>query len=89
MAHIQYGPHPDGGPARRIIINGHDFSDETFAGVELVEVGDDPEFAEVGFRVTFAVSRLDLGDDENVTVTDHFREIAQRVRSVAKVSDPA
>lgn len=82
MAHIIYRPAADGSIARQLIINGHDFSNETFRGVELVEVGED-EFAEVGFCVTFAVSRLDLGGDEDVQVTDHMHSVAQRVRSMA------
>jgi len=83
MAHIIYRPHPDGPPAMEIIINGHDFSAEIFHGVELVSVGDDPEFAEVGFRVTFAVSRLDLGGDADVQITDHLPSVAQRVNSLS------
>lgn len=81
MAHIIYRPAADNSIARQLIINGHDFSNETFRQVELVEVGEG-EYAEVGLRVTFAVSRLDLGGDEDVQVTDHFRSVAQRVRSM-------
>jgi hypothetical protein len=81
MAHIQINqPHPDKGYSQ-IIINGNDFSNEIFRGVELVEVGEDAAFAQVGLRVTFAVSRLDLGDDINIQITDHLRSVAQRVRS--------
>lgn len=84
MAHIIYRPAAEGLPAKQIIINGHDFSHEIFDGVELVEVGEDPEMSEVGLRVTFAVSRLDLGGDEDVQVTDHLRSVAQRVRSMSE-----
>lgn len=87
MAHIIYRPMTDNPTARQLIINGHDFTNEVFRDVELVEVGDDPEFSEVGFRVTFGVGRLDLGGDEDVQVTDHLYAVAQRVRSMAGVPD--
>ena len=82
MAHISIQPID---PTRsNLFINGVEFSKEVFRGsLELVEVPcADPEFAEVGLRVTFAVSRLDLGEDVDVQVTDRLREVAQRVRSV-------
>lgn len=82
MAHIIYNRQP-GDPAAQLIINGVDISNEVFHGPELVEVGEG-EFAEVGFRVTFAVSRLDLDNESDVKVTDHLRSVAQRVRSVAE-----
>lgn len=85
MAHIVLRPSAEGPPAMQLIINGQDYSMETYPGFELVEVGEG-EFAEVGFRVTFAVTRLDLGGDDDVVVTDHFYEVAQRVRSMA--ADP-
>lgn len=86
MAHIIYRPSDVDPTARQLVINGHDFSMETFRGVELVEVGED-QFAEVGLRVTFVVSRLDLGGDEDVQVTDHLPSVAQRVRSMGEESD--
>lgn len=79
MAHIVLRPGEAGLPVMQLIINGNDFSNETFRDLELVEVGEG-EYAEVGFRVTFAVSRLDLGGDEDIVVTDHLPEVAQRVR---------
>jgi hypothetical protein len=80
MAHIELRGQPGGG--QQIIINGIDFSREVFRGVELVEVGDSPEFAEVGLRITLAVSRLDLDAEADVKITDHLPEVAQRVRSM-------
>lgn len=58
MAHIVMRPHPERG-AHQIVINGVDYSNEIY---------DFPELAEVGLRVTFALSRLDLGDDADVDV---------------------
>ena len=81
MAHITYRRK---GECGQIIINGVDFSSEIYRGPELVEVGDDPESAEVGFRVTFAVGRLDLDAETDIQVTDQFRDVAQRVRSIEK-----
>ncbi len=85
MANISITPIQPG--ANRIVINGVDYSKEIFRGVELVEVGDDPDWAEVGLRVTFAVSRLDLGDEQDVVVTDNFRSVAQRVHSTQVEKD--
>lgn len=85
MAHITLRPADAGG--WQLIINGHDFSREVFRDVQLVEViGDDgdPAYAEVGFQVTFAVSRIDLGGDQDVQVTDHFPQVAQRVRTLVE-----
>lgn len=75
------------GPAAQLIVNGVDLSMDTFQGVELVEVGDDPEYAEVGLRITIAVSRLDLDTTEDVQITDNFPAVAQMVRSVAKATE--
>lgn len=85
MAHITYAP--AGAMARQLVINGVDFSREVFRDVKLVEIGDDPETSEVGLQVTFAVSRLNLGDEVDVQVTDQFRSVAQRVRSIAEAVD--
>lgn len=83
MAHIILRPHPENGPGTvQLIINGVDYSAEVFRGAELVEVGDDPQFSEVGLRVTLAVSRLDLGDETDVEVTDHLPEVAERVQAL-------
>lgn len=80
MAHIIIRPVDKPGGPMELFINGVDFTNEVYRGVQLVEVGDD-SYAEVGLQVTFAVSRLDLGGDEDVQVTDRFRSVAQRVRS--------
>lgn len=85
MAHIILRPVSDdpGDPRLQLVINGQDFTNEVFAGgVELVSVGDDERYAAVGVKVTFALSRLDLGGDEDVQVTDHLPSIAQRVHSL-------
>jgi hypothetical protein len=84
MAHIEIR-HQKGGPTQ-LVINGIDYSMETYHGFEIVEVGDDPELAEVGFRVTFAVSRLDLDGDTDVILTDHVPAAAARVRSMSEVA---
>ena len=88
MAHIQIrSPHPEeGAGAIQCIINGVDYSFELFHDMELVTVGDDPAFAEVGLRVTFAVSQLDLGDETNVQITDRVPEVARRVEAIRAVS---
>lgn len=80
MADISIRRTQDG--ATQLVINGVDVSMDVFHGVELVEVGDDPTCAEVGLRVTFAVSKLDLETDADVKITDNFRSVAQRVRTV-------
>lgn len=79
MAHIQI----NGNFPKQIIINGVDYSRELFREVELIEVGDDPQFAEVGLRVTFAVGRLDLDAEADVQITDRLPEVAQRVRTMS------
>lgn len=88
MAHIIYRPHSDAAGAMELFINGVDFTYEAFRDVELVSVGDEP-FAEVGLRVTFAVSRLDLGGDVDVQITDRFPETAQLVHSMRVEADEA
>lgn len=84
MAHIILRPGEPG--AVQLVINGVDYSMEAFRDFELVSVGDDPAYAEVGLRVTFAVSRLDLGGDEDVPVTDQLPIVAQRVHSMIEAS---
>lgn len=86
MAHIIYRPKADEPSVMELFINGVDFSMETYRGPELVEVGEGL-MSEVGFRVTFAVSRLDLGGNEDVVVTDHFPEAVQLVRSLGEVDE--
>ena len=88
MAHITYRPQngKPGGPMQ-LIINGVDYSHEVYRDVRVVEVGDDPEYAEVGFQVTFILGRLDLDGDADVQVTDRLPVIAQRVHSLAEVKD--
>lgn len=69
--------------ARSIIINGVDMSLEIYAdGVELVEVGDDPDSSEVGLRFTIGVGRLDLDGEETVALPDNISEVADRVREL-------
>lgn len=81
MAHIELRGQPGG--RQQIIINGVDYSMEIYDHPELVEVGE-AEWAEVGYRVTFAVSRLDLDTEADVQITDHFPEVAQRVRGMVE-----
>jgi len=85
MAHITIRPAGPG--VTQLVINGIDVSNEVYSDIELVSVGEDPAFAEVGLRVTFCVSQLDLGEEQDVIVTDHLREAAQRVNSIASASD--
>lgn len=80
MAHIIYARK---GGVGQLVINGVDVSMDVFSDVELVEVGTDPKFAEVGLRVTFAVGRLDLNQESDVIVTDRFPAVAQMVRSIS------
>ena len=79
MAHIEIN-HQRGGPIQ-MLINGVDVSHEVYRDFEIVEVGDG-EYAEVGFRVTFAVSRLDLDAESDVELTDHVPAVAAKVRSI-------
>lgn len=85
MAHISI--RRGKGLERQLVINGIDYSMEVFRDMEIVEVGDDPEFAEVGLRVTFAVSRLDIETDVDVQLTDNVPTVAARVRSIATDGD--
>lgn len=81
MAHIELRQRNRRG-GRQLIINGADYSMDVYDdGVEIVEVGEG-DAAEVGFRVTFVVSRLDLDNDADVTLTDQVRPVATRVRSM-------
>lgn len=80
-------PHPtEGRNSSQLIINGQDVSFDVLNDIELVKVGSDehPESQEVGLRVTFALSRLEINGND-ATVTDRFdvvaRQIAQRVAS--------
>lgn len=83
MAHIQINRNRKD-PAKQIIVNGVDMSMEVYDGsIELVEVGEGAG-AEVGLRVTIAVSRLDLDAEADVKITDRFRSVAQRVRTIAE-----
>jgi hypothetical protein len=84
MARIEINSAGDG--AYQLLINGIDYSTEVFRGaegVQLVTVGDDPDYAEIGLRVTFAVSRLSIDNETDVELTDHVREAAAKVRSAA------
>lgn len=82
MARIEIN-HQRGGPTQ-VLINGIDYSTELFRGFEIVEVGDTPETAEVGLRVTFAVGRLDLDAETDVQLTDNVPAVAARVRSISE-----
>lgn len=84
MAHIQINTKP-GGPVQ-LLINGIDYSMEAFRGFEVVEVGDgkNPEFDEVGLRVTFAVSTLSIDTEADVQLTDNVPAVAARVRSMVE-----
>ena len=77
------------GDRASLVVNGMDLSMEVYRDIELVEVGDDPETAEVGLRVTLAVSHLDLDTESDVRITDRFPVIAQRVRSVVEADEDA
>lgn len=83
MAHIQINKHERGLPIQ-LLINGIDYSREVDRDFELVSVGDDPEFAEVGFRVTFAVSRLGIDTVDDIELTDHLPEVAAKVRGIVE-----
>lgn len=82
MAHIILRPAHDNPGAMELIINGIDYSMETYGDARIVSVGEDPRFAEVGFQVTFAISRLDLGGSEDVQITDRLPAVAHRVQSM-------
>lgn len=85
MANIQINRNRKG--RRQLIINGVDMTMEVFdEGIELVEVGEGAG-AEVGLRVTIAVGRLDLDAEADVQITDRFRPVAQRVRSIVEDVD--
>lgn len=81
MAHVVLRPMPDRPGATQLSINGVDYSHEALCDPELVSVGDDPNGV-VGFRVTFIVGRLDLGDEEGVDLPDRVPEVAERVRQM-------
>ena len=81
MAHIQINGDLYGPGIAQLVVNGVDYSREVFSNVELVPVGDE-SYAQVGLRVTFAVSRLDLDTEADVKITDRLPEVAQRVRSI-------
>ena len=68
MAPIQIRKNPDDG-TDQLLIDGVDYSNGVFANVRLVEVGDDPEFSEVGVQITFAVSLVDF-DPECLTADE-------------------
>lgn len=87
MAHIQIRRKGGRSIPTQLIIDGVDVTQEVYRDLELVEVGDDPEWAEVGLRVTFVVSRLDLDHEADVVVTDQFRSVATRVRSMTEGDD--
>ena len=67
MAHVKLWRDDDGA---HIEINGVDFTNELFTNtlrlVTSVDRGDDAEFAEVALELKIPVSRLDLGEHEDV-----------------------
>jgi hypothetical protein len=71
------------GVRRQLIVNGMDLTNEVYDGVELVEVGEG-EWAEAGFRITLAVSKLTLDTEEDIYIPDNFPSVAQRVRSMSE-----
>lgn len=86
MADITYRRN---GMAVELIVNGVDLTNETYRDVELVEVGDEPEFSEVGLRITLVVSKLTLDTEEDIQVTDRLPVVAQQVRSITEAADRA
>lgn len=65
MAHIQV-VRPVGA-LPRLIVNGVDMTDEIYAGsIQLVAHGDPSAASEIALQMRIAVSRLDIGDRENV-----------------------
>ena len=65
MAHIQINR--DGGV--RLMVNGLDLTGHTYSdGVQLVVVGDE-ESGEAAIQITLAISRLDVGANEDIDVT--------------------
>ena len=88
MANISIRPTGTNPGVCQIIINGVDFSREIYReGMRLVRVGQHEEFAEVGLQVTFAVTQLDLGDEQDIVVTDQFRSVAQRVGQMVSTAE--
>ena len=83
MANIEINRNPKS-PVIQMLINGVDMSREVYRDFELVSVGEDPMYAEVGLRLTLVVSRLDLDAEADVKITNNFRPVAQRVRSIAE-----
>ena len=80
MAHIELRQRSKRG-LTQLLINGTDYSLEVYDDAQIVEVGEG-DTAEVGFRVTFVVSRLDLDNEADVVLTDHVLAVATRVRSM-------
>ena len=86
MANIEINHHPKK-PCTQLIVNGMDLTNEVFReGIELVGVGEGAG-AEVGLRFTIAVSKLSLDGEADIQITDRFRPVAQRVRSIVEDVD--
>ena len=83
MAHIKIRRNPDG-ISQTLIVDGVDFSDESYAGtVELVRVGDGSQHDEIGLRFTVAASQLDIGDDTAVALDETTMDaVNERLRAV-------
>jgi hypothetical protein len=87
VAHIEINtPHPEfGAGTHQILINGIDYSLETYGdGVRLVSVGPD-DFAEAGMRVTFCVSSLKI-NGEDVQIAGHLNEVSGRIKDLLEES---
>lgn len=77
MAHIILRvPGPDG-DLGQLIINGVDVSQDVMRDFELVRCGEEP-YAEVGFRVTYALASLEINGEDTV-VTDQFEKIEHQI----------
>jgi hypothetical protein len=88
MAHIVLRPMENAHGATQILINGIDYSTEIYSDVQIVKMGDEDGFGEVGLQATFVISRLDLGGDEDVRITNHVDEVAATRSFAPRAPDP-
>lgn len=91
MAQITFRPHPsEYPPAMQLLINGVDVSMETYPDIEIVTVGDDPATAEVGLRVTFAVTDLTIGDIDprDERAEDQVTRMLELANAVGRAGKP-
>lgn len=75
------------GEGHSLKINGVDYSMEVYSGAELVAVGEGA-FAEIGLRVTFAVSSLSLDHAGKVSLVGNLPEAAAQVREITGEPHP-